>query len=195
MHPWTQTRSGRAFPLLEPTVEHIHWPDVAFHLAHINRYSGAAGRYSVAQHSCLVAELMPRQWRAYGLLHDAHEAYIGDITTPVREALEELMEHPGDAIHQVKKRADMAIHAAAGLPWPIPLEVRNAIEHADITALITERRDLLGRSPQPWAAHFEAVVPLETPVVRWPDAAFDERMWLDALRRDCGIDVAQSVVR
>lgn len=195
MHPWTQTASGRAFPLLEPTPEHIHWPDVAFHLAHINRYSGAAGRYSVAQHSCLVADLMPRQWRAYGLLHDAHEYVITDITTPVAEALQQITAGPAQAIRELKWRIDQAIHAAAGLPWPIPLEVKNAVEQADVTALITERRDLLGRSPLPWAAHFEAVKPLETPVVRWPDAEFDELMWLAALRRDCGIDAAPSVVR
>lgn len=196
MTPWTQTASGRAFPLLDPTPADVHWPDIARHLAHINRYSGAAGRYSVAQHSCLVADLMPRQWRAYGLLHDAHEAYLGDITTPVVAALDYVgADTPGRSTRALKDIADAAIHAAAQLPWPPPLEVRNAVREADVVALMTERRDLLGRSPRPWADHFEAVQPLAWPIARWPDSDFDETMWLAALRRETGIDAAGDVVR
>lgn len=38
--PWLQTRSGRAFPLIEPKPEHVHWPDIIYALSHINRFGG-----------------------------------------------------------------------------------------------------------------------------------------------------------
>ena len=75
------------------------------------------------------------------LLHDAHEAYIGDIATPVAQALELLA--GCDHVGALKATIDRAIHAAAGLPWPLPAGWRTIIHAADLIALATEKRDLL----------------------------------------------------
>lgn len=88
-HTWLQTHSGIAFDLLEPRAEDVRLDDIALALSRINRFAGhthMAG-YNVAQHSYLVMDLMPQHCSPHlklaALLHDAHEAYTGDITTPV----------------------------------------------------------------------------------------------------------------
>lgn len=167
--PWSQTKSGRAFPLIGAEPTDVHWPDVAYHLAHINRFAGAAGDYSVAEHSLLVADLLPPDLAPYGLLHDAHEAYIGDITYPVRRALCSLGDPASGgavalAIEALTREVDYAVHAAARLPWPLPRQLAAQVHKADRVALMTERRDLLGEPPAPW--HCEHVKPDPRPLRR-----------------------------
>lgn len=59
--------------------------DVAWSLANINRFNGHVGRYSVAQHSCLVSDILGGSF--CGLMHDGPESITGDIQTPVKNAL------------------------------------------------------------------------------------------------------------
>lgn len=175
--PWMQTKSGRKFPLVDPAPEDIFWPDVAWHIAHINRFAGAAGEYSVAQHSMLVAEHLPEEIRPYGLLHDAHEFAIGDITTPafdtIRWWLERILgaEQGEDAARSaftyMKERIDQSIFAAAELPWPMPPEVKAAVKEADIRAMKTERRDLMALPPEAWKAKYEAYESFPEKIVPW----------------------------
>lgn len=91
-----QTRSGMAFDFLSPQPAHVQIGDVAHALARINRFSGhALVEYSVAQHSLLVVELL----RGYGvtspavllqgLVHDAPEAYLGDVVAPLKALVPE----------------------------------------------------------------------------------------------------------
>lgn len=69
--------------------------DIAQALAKVNRFGGHTPRlYSVAEHSLHVVTIMERELLVRdpvalmcGLLHDAHEAYVGDMTTPVQQAL------------------------------------------------------------------------------------------------------------
>lgn len=62
---------------------------IANALSHINRFNGHVGQYSVAQHCVLVAMQLPVDRRLSGLLHDAPEAYIGDVTSPLKSLLPE----------------------------------------------------------------------------------------------------------
>lgn len=79
------TRSGRIIDLAAPKVEDICIADVAWQLAHEIRWNGCLGLLSVAQHCVAVEEALqecsPRV-RLFGLLHDAAEAYTGDVVTP-----------------------------------------------------------------------------------------------------------------
>ena len=170
------TLSGRLWPLLAPRPDDVVWPDIAESLAKICRFGGHTRlHYSVAQHSVLVADLLPPALRAYGLLHDAHEAFLGDITRPMRMALAALGE--GAALDELTRRADAAIHAAAGLPWPLSPADEAAVKAADTIALATEARDLMmGRQgfwdflPPP---HRRVITP-----AAWPKAMdlFNERL-------------------
>lgn len=171
--PWMQTVSGRAFPLNDPDPGEVHWPDVAYHLAHINRFGGAAGGYSVAQHCSWPVEELPRDWQPYWLLHDAHEFATNDLITPMQRALAgaaDLEFGEGGlivkaAIRRLKHGIDSAIYRAAGLTWPVPQEIEDAIHVVDARMIVTEKRDLHREAPMPWG--YEHVAPYAEPIWKW----------------------------
>lgn len=89
----TEMHSGTFFRLDEPVADQVHLADIAHHLGNICRFGGAPNSfYSVAEHCIKVRKYLqlqdcgPRVQLA-GLLHDAHEAYVGDVTTPVKKLL------------------------------------------------------------------------------------------------------------
>lgn len=89
-----RTRSGIHFSLTEPKPEMVNVEDIAYALSNIYRWNGhCPRRISVAQHSIFVSMLAggkceepPLQHEAemFGLLHDAAEAYVGDLTSPLK---------------------------------------------------------------------------------------------------------------
>jgi 5'-deoxynucleotidase YfbR-like HD superfamily hydrolase len=83
-----QTYSGIAFDILNPTPETILVPDIAHSLSMLCRFTGHSRKfYSVAQHSILCYKLLPDDMeylRLPALLHDAQEAYIQDLSTPLK---------------------------------------------------------------------------------------------------------------
>lgn len=87
------TRSGRQFNFANPHPSMVVLDDVAHALANLNRFTGHTGyAYSVAQHSVAVSRFLeltgePLIIQLAGLLHDAHEAYFGDISAPMKEFL------------------------------------------------------------------------------------------------------------
>src|ERR1700754_1569305 len=94
--PWVPTSTGGRFDLLTPFASQVDWRDIVTHLSNLCRWNGAlAGDlfYSVAEHSSRVALLVeqtdPSNHRAalYALLHDGHEAYIGDVSSPLKRAI------------------------------------------------------------------------------------------------------------
>lgn len=90
------THSGRHVDLLHPQAGSIDLADIAIALSRIPRFNGHTRTvWSVASHSLLVAELLNRQLapgappalQMAALLHDAHEAYTGDVARPVQQAI------------------------------------------------------------------------------------------------------------
>jgi len=84
------TVSGISFNLLEPTVEMVHVHDIITGLANNPHFNGHSPRFfSVAQHSILVYHRVKNQFdrpdlSLAALLHDAAEAYTGDIIAPIK---------------------------------------------------------------------------------------------------------------
>lgn len=77
--------SGKIIDLNNPRPEDIDIEDIAHSLAHMLRFNGhLKHQISVARHSCLVSDLVPEHLALPALLHDAHEAYLGDIVRPVK---------------------------------------------------------------------------------------------------------------
>ena len=92
---WIQTYTKKKFDLLDPKPEMVCIEDVAHHLSNVCRFSGACSEfYSVAQHSVLVSEVCSPDSAVWGLLHDAGEAYYGDIVTPIWGSLKEIGKEP-----------------------------------------------------------------------------------------------------
>ena len=80
-----QTYSGILFDVINPTVDMVNIADIAHALSQVNRFTGHTIQpYSVAEHSVHVANLLPDEYKLEGLLHDASEAYIADMATPVK---------------------------------------------------------------------------------------------------------------
>lgn len=192
---------GRNIDLLNPTPAdygNLAW--AAEHLAKENRYNGATPGviYSVAQHTseCVRAVLHDsgdRKLAAYLSLHDVHEAVLKDDTTPKKRTFAAIAEAKfGVLANQVMSvfdeltdRHDAAIHAAAGLSWPPPPEMKAAIKHYDRVLLVTEWRDLMGGVPLPNAEAYADVAPLDRHIValkNWETAAMVLRtQWMELL--------------
>lgn len=84
------THTGQKFdPLaLDPAIFDIR--DIGRALAYQCRYNGHLPCfYSIAQHSVMVADMLPDELKQWGLLHDATEAYMGDVVFPVKALLPE----------------------------------------------------------------------------------------------------------
>lgn len=121
---WMMTASGRQFWPLDPRAEDIDIADIASGLAHQGRYNGHTRHfYSVAQHCALLADhFVARNELAYAkwaLLHDAAEAYVGDIIRPLKPYL------PGFV--EIERRIELAIAERFELGGTeIPLPVKEA---------------------------------------------------------------------
>lgn len=129
--PWLRTYTGRSVHILSPRPEEIHIQDIAHALSHTCRFGGHTPAFhSVAHHSVLVSELVPESFALWGLLHDASEAYLHDITRPLKRALPN---YGG-----LEARMMGAICDRFGLPSDMP----SAVKIADNIVLATEFRDL-----------------------------------------------------
>lgn len=150
---WILTATGRAIDIAMPSAKPINIMDIAWALAQLPRFVGHCRRpYSVAEHSLLVAEIADREHQLApdallcALLHDAHEAYLGDCSSPLKRVL-------GDAWYAIERRHEAAVRLAFDLHTT--LQARQIIKHCDLVALATERRDLLPTHTDactaPWA--------------------------------------------
>lgn len=167
---WKQTFTGTMFDLADPKPENIYLDDIVNPLACINRYDGHAYTgtfgegFSVLKHSLLVADLVGWRAKPYALLHDAHEAYIGDIGTPVAYLLIERADMMLHKFSAVKRSFDLAIWKAFGLKVP-SRAIEREIAEADLLALHIERAEFLEPSDDKY----------------WPKAPCDIAGWMVSL--------------
>lgn len=146
---WFQTHTGIQFYPLDPQPEDICIDDIAHALSKICRFGGHTKEfYSVAQHSVIVSNIVPPHLALTGLMHDATEAYIGDVVRPLKYSLPDYI--------QIEQRLWEVIAERFNLPSVLPPEIK----HADNRALVTERRDLLAVQRQ-WGAWTKDYAPIE----------------------------------
>lgn len=197
---WLQTASGRAFDLVRPDWRQVDFEvDIPEALARIARFTGhvRSGPYSVAQHCVVGADAVfaatkDRSAAAAFLIHDAHEAYVGDMATPIAGALVEIARELGgdscavlmrSCLRELKNRQDQAIFRVTGMAGAMAQHA-GLVHRTDLGMLATERAHLLGRSPQPWHPAVEAAAPIRITgrlsCWTWPQAADEYR---DRLRR------------
>jgi hypothetical protein len=127
-----QTYTGRIVDPLCPQPDDIDIKDIAHSLSLQCRYNGHCKVfYSVAQHSVYVASLLPAnkpRLQLKGLLHDASEAFIGDITRPVKMEFPAFKEYESIIQHHIYS-------TLCGVPTP---EEEELIQYIDNVVLSTE---------------------------------------------------------
>lgn len=150
---WILTQSGQQFDLLRPTAAMINPVDIAHALSRLCRFNGhTRAHYSVAQHSLIVASLVPVEHQLVALLHDATEAYIGDMTRPLKAVMPEYQ--------YVERQIWLAVCDRFDIQIDLPV----CVKESDMVALATERRDLMPEHPGEWDC-LRGVKPMKETIV------------------------------
>lgn len=147
--PFLSMPGGRRFWPFDPKPEDVSMVDIAHSLSLTCRWGGRCSVwYSVAQHSLHVMQLVKRTdphlaWHA--LLHDAAEAYIGDVVSPLKSRLWANVPGGGEMNSLVDVEAKIlgAIYQAFGLE-ALTDEDQRRIHWADQLALVSEAAVLMG---------------------------------------------------
>lgn len=200
---WVQTRSGRAVDLLDTKPEQICAEDLAVQLARIPRWNGATtGRpgeiYPVAMHSVLVMMLLPYDsspaLKLVALLHDAHEAYTGDMPSPVKWAMRHILRRNGcsvDPFRYISDQIQTAVLDAVGV-GSVPEAWHDAIKTADMLALALEDKYLMAPHPRPWVELPDVSRKATVPMTRSPTVAAQSFMhhleWLHGVAGLVAVD-------
>ena len=135
------------------------WRDIAESLGKLCRFNGHCNTfYSVAQHCFHVSRLLDDahkhaahnvEIRLYGLLHDAHESFIGDMIQPLKSLKLPVWQNlsTGEPIRislkelliSVVDQLDQRIHEEADLRYPLSNYAKRWVKHCDLVMLSTEK--------------------------------------------------------
>jgi len=113
-----QTYTGRRIVLERFSEADVVPLDIAHALANKCRFNGhTSSFYSVAEHSVHVATVVKREWpenAKAALLHDAAEAYTGDIIRPIKGDVT----YQGQPFYELEEKILRHIFRALSVPWP-----------------------------------------------------------------------------
>ncbi|MBE2320808.1 HD family hydrolase [Solirubrobacter sp. CPCC 204708] len=160
--PYLQTVSGRFVNPFDPDPEQLDPHDIARALANVCRFGGHCRPfYSVAQHSVIVSELVEARGGDVedvfaALMHDASEAYLGDMPHPIKHR-----SPLGAAFKEAEGHLEGVLRERFAIKSDVP-----DIKRVDRALLATERRTLSGESWD-WP-ELEGVEALDLELVAWP---------------------------
>jgi hypothetical protein len=138
--PTITLASGRLFDFLDPHGSEFDIEDIAHGLAQVCRYAGQCRSfYSVAEHSMLVADVV-RDHPYEALMHDAAEAFIGDVTRPFKQLLPEY------------RRIEAVVEDAIVERFGLDPRARAEVKRADLRVLAAEQAQVMAAGCADWAA-------------------------------------------
>lgn len=139
MESYIETISGKKFYFLNPQPEDFDIYDIAHALAMNCRYTGHCDRfYSVAEHSWHMSRMAPGGYELAALLHDASEAYITDIASPIKQHLPDYQAMEDLLLSR--------LFAKYNLEYPMS----PVIKQLDLTMLSTEAHYMLRSRGNTW---------------------------------------------
>lgn len=132
-------RDNKYMDYLNPKPDDIDLKDIAHGLSQMCRYTSRTSHFwSVAQHSLLVASLMDKpEDKIHALLHDAPEAYIGDINSVLKNIIQEKFD-----IKSLEKNILACIYSKLNIGLP-DADTYKRVKDADIVALMVEGTSLI----------------------------------------------------
>ena len=159
-------RSGVYFDFDNPRAEMINISDIGWALSNVCRYGGHCSFYSVAEHCCYCYDQIEprRNLRIAALLHDASEAYVGDMPKPLKNLLPEYS--------VIEKKIQRLIYVKFGVDG----RYDQMIKKVDRELLKAEKAVLFPRDREVWAG-FEDVDEIDVEINFWePAEAFKQFM-------------------
>lgn len=168
MKYWIETYTGKRFDYENIESNIIDITDIAHALSNTCRFNGHSSEfYSVAEHSINVALATPRHMLP-ALLHDATEAYMPDVSKPLKGYWNTFFDLEGFEDRMMK-------HIYQQLGIPIDDEIWKKIKISDY-AMLRRERDFLFKDKELW--EFPENIPILTlNIAKWsPQVA--EKMFL-----------------
>lgn len=143
--PTILCRSGAYFDFKDPESSEFTIEDIAHGLSHICRFAGQCKKfYSVAEHSVHASNIVPPEFAFEALMHDAPEAFIGDVSKPLKGLLPDY--------RRIEKEVERAVLGRFNLTPPLS----STIKDADLRMLKAEQAQAMRNSDVwPVVASFE----------------------------------------
>lgn len=133
---------GNFFNFASPELSEYTIQDIARNLSHICRFTGSVNKfYGVSQHSIYVSLLLeswgyPVDIQMAGLMHDASEAFLGDVASPLKQLLPDY--------RKIEHKVESTIMKKYGISFPF----EKVVKKADNAVFVAEREDLQPKCPQ-----------------------------------------------
>jgi hypothetical protein len=164
--PTILLHSGAHFDLLDPWNSEFTIEDIAHGLSNTCRYAGQCRKfYSVAEHSWHTSYIVPGPWKLAALMHDAAEAFIGDVTRPLKSLLPDY------------KRIERNVEDAIAIRFDIAGMDAPEVKSADLAMLAAEQAEIMPAHADGWAV-LGGVIPAPVNLFMWkPELA--KVMFLD----------------
>ena len=149
---WIQTYTGKKFNFSQILLHDFCIEDIAHALSNRCRFNGhCIAFYSVAEHSIAVSRIAPSEVKLHCLLHDAAEAYLPDIPSPIKPYFHFNLQGISKSFHQLEEIILNLIYNKLNILPPKRYQ-ELLIKYYDLVMLATEKRDLMEKEPEPWCS-------------------------------------------
>lgn len=182
--PSLQVGSGILLPIMNTDPSKINMIDIAESISKICRYNGhTTGFYSVAEHSVHIYDYLTaigatEEECRCGLMHDAPEYVVGDMTKPLK-----------DMVGLPFKRVEAQVWSVIAERFGLPVEIPEIVNHADLRMLFTEKAQVFAKEVD-WGWTVDPLPDIEINFWRWDRAAMEFLL----RAKKCGLITEQELI-